>query len=154
VDLAEACSNFAPVVKSLVSATAAIRGRQLWGAGTRVSVDAMGALVAESSRAIGILDARPRERAAQRYRAGETLRQIAKDLGVGRERLGAVLRADGVRTRRQTVPPATVAEMVLRYQASESLAALSARFGWSPGTIRGRLPEAGVAMCDHHERPA
>jgi hypothetical protein len=154
VDLPGACSNFASALKSLIRAVPAIHRRQSWGAGTRVSADTRGELAVESSRPIGILDARLRERAAQRYQAGETLRQIAADLGVGRERQGAVLRADGVRTRRQAIPPETMAKMVCRYQAGESLAAVGARLSWSPGTIRARLLEAGVVMRDHHGRPA
>jgi lambda repressor-like predicted transcriptional regulator len=120
----------------------------------RVCADARGELAAESSRAIGLLDTRLREQAARRYAAGETLRQIAKGIGVGRERLGATLRADGVQTRRRAVPPELVPEFVRRYLAGESLAALSARFGWSPGTIRARIIEMGCAMRDQQARPA
>lgn len=104
MDLTGSCSNLAPALKSLVSAVPAIRGRQPWGAGVRVCTDTRGELAAESSRAIGLLDARLRQQAARRYEAGATLRQIAKEIGVGRERLGAALRADGVATRRQAVP--------------------------------------------------
>lgn len=154
MDLPGACSNFAPVLKPLVGAVPRIRRRPRWGAGTRVSADNRGELAAESSRPVGILDAKLREQAARRYQGGETLRQIAADLGVGRERLGAALRADGLRTRRQQLPPETVGEMVRRYQAGESLTVLSAHFGLSPGTIRMRLLEADVALRDHHGRLA
>lgn len=152
VDLPGACSNFAPRVKSLVSEVTVIRRRQPRGAGVRASADARGELAAESAHVIGALVTGLRQRAALRYQAGETLRQIAKDLGVGRERLGAVLRADGVQTRRRPIPSAAVPELVRRYQAGESLATLGARFGWSPGTIRARLLDAGVAMRDQHGR--
>src|SRR5690606_35675632 len=60
-------------------------------------------------------------RAEARYAAGATLREIAKELGLGRERLASLLRTRGVRLRRATPSDKEVREMVRRYESGESL---------------------------------
>ena len=90
--------------------------------------------------------------AEARYAAGATLREIAPDLDVSRQRLAALLQARGIRLRRRTPSAAEVDEMVRRYSAGESLERVGSRLGFSAGTVRLHLLEAGQRMRDAHGR--
>lgn len=90
--------------------------------------------------------------AENRYAAGATLREIANDLGIGRERLAALLRARGVRLRGATPSDDEVREMAQLYAAGESLERVGTRLGFSAGTVRNHLLSAGVRMRDTHGR--
>ncbi len=87
-----------------------------------------------------------------RYAAGETLRTIAKDTGVSRQRLSSLLRESGVRLRRTAPSDEEVQEMARRYAAGESLEHVGARLGFSAGTIRNHLIDVGVVLRDSHGR--
>lgn len=93
--------------------------------------------------------------AETRYEAGATLRELAKDLGIGRERLASLLRERGVRLRRASPSENDVREMTRRYAAGESLERVGTKLGFSPSTIRNHLLNAGIALRDAHgrERP-
>lgn len=90
--------------------------------------------------------------AENRYAAGGTLREIANDLGIGRERLATLLRARGVRLRGATPSDDEVREMARLYAAGESLERVGTRLGFSAGTVRNHLLSAGARMRDTHGR--
>ena len=92
------------------------------------------------------------DEAQSRYEAGATLRLIADDLGVSRQRLAARLRERGVKIRGEGPTPEQVLEMVWRYDQGESLARVGARLGFNGGTVRAHLRRAGVALRDTHGR--
>ena len=87
-----------------------------------------------------------------RYEAGATLREIAPDLSVSRQRLASLLRARGVKLRRTTPSPWEVDEMVRRYESGESLDRVGSRLGFSAGTVRNHLLGAGTVLRDTHGR--
>lgn len=91
-------------------------------------------------------------RAEARYMAGATLREIAKELGLGRERLASLLRTRGVRLRRATPSDREVREMIRRYVAGETLKRVGMQLGYSPSTIRNYLRSAGTGLRDTHGR--
>lgn len=90
--------------------------------------------------------------AEARYLGGATLRELAPIVGVSRQRLGSLLRSRGVRLRRTSPSEHEVEEMVRRYEAGESLAAVGSRLGFDGGTVRNWLIERGVRMRDSHRR--
>lgn len=90
--------------------------------------------------------------AEAQYAAGETLRTIATDVGVSRQRLASLLRERGVRLRRTAPSDAEVQEMVRRYADGESLERVGARVGFSAGTVRNHLIAAGVLLRDPQGR--
>lgn len=90
--------------------------------------------------------------AENRYAAGGTLREIAADLGIGRERLAALLRARGVRLRGAKPSDYEVREMARLYATGQSLERVGTRLGFSAGTVRNHLLSAGVRMRNTHGR--
>lgn len=90
--------------------------------------------------------------AENRYAAGGTLREIAIDLGIGRERLATLLRARGVCLRGATPSDDAVREMARLYAAGESLERVGTRLGFSAGTVRNHLLSVGVRTRDTHGR--
>ena len=90
--------------------------------------------------------------AENRYAAGATLREIANDFGIGRERLATLLRGRGVRLRGATPSDDAVREMARLYAAGESLERVGTRLGFSAGTVRNHLLSVGVRMRDTHGR--
>lgn len=67
-----------------------------------------------------------------RYMAGATLIQIAKDLGITRQRLAVELRSRGVHLRGQAPSNIEVDEMVRRYGSGESLGQVGSDLNFSP----------------------
>lgn len=90
--------------------------------------------------------------AEAQYAAGETLRTIATEVGVSRQRLASLLRERGVRLRRTAPSDAEVQEMVRRYADGESLERVGAHVGFSAGTVRNHLIAAGVLLRDPQGR--
>lgn len=88
--------------------------------------------------------------AQRQYEAGATLRETAKELGIGRERLALLLRDRGVRMRRATPSADEVREMARRYAGGESLERVGKHLGFSPSTVRNHLRSAGVVLRDAH----
>ena len=91
-------------------------------------------------------------RADARYAAGATLREIAKELRLRRERLASLLRTRGVRLRRATPSDKEVREMVRRYESGESLDRVGSCLGFSAGTVRNHRLRAGTVLRDTHGR--
>src|SRR5699024_6128842 len=98
------------------------------------------------------VDANALDSAERRYQSGETLRAIANDVGVSRQRLASLLRERGVRIRRATPSPAEVEEMVRRYADGDSLELVGERVKFSAGTVRNHLIASGVALRDPQGR--
>ncbi len=92
------------------------------------------------------------DEAGRRYGNGETLRQVAHELGVSRSRLADRLREHGVVIRRQAPSPEQALEMARHYEQGESLARVGARLGFNAGTVRTHLLRAGVSLRDSHGR--
>ena len=90
--------------------------------------------------------------AKRHYEAGATLRQIARDLGLSRQRLALELRTRGVRLRGCAPSETEVDEMVRRYGEGESLDRVGSHLGFSAGTVRTWLISRGVQMRDSHGR--
>lgn len=90
--------------------------------------------------------------AEARYLAGETLRDVAPDIGISRLRLASLLRDRGVRLRRSSPTPAEVDEMIRRYAASESLERVGSRLRFSASTVRSKPLSAGIVLRDSHGR--
>lgn len=142
VDLAGAFSKLAPPAARMATMHYAIRLRDRPLArprGTRVRQRTQ---VSERDLTV----------AETRYEAGATLREIASDMGVSRERLASLLRSRGVKLRRSTPLDAEVDEMVCRYATGESLERIGTRLGYSAGTVRNWLLAKGVSMRDSHGR--
>lgn len=141
MDLAGGLSKLAPSLVRMAAMHAQIRHRPAHPArrapvvGTQTRVSEAALLAAEA-----------------RYAAGATLREIAPDLDVSRQRLAALLRARGIRLRRRTPSAAEVDEMARRYSAGESLERVGSRLGFSAGTVRLHLLETGLRMRDSHGR--
>jgi predicted transcriptional regulator len=142
VDLAAALSKLAPQL----ARTAAMH-RQIGRRGKK-SVPSQAARVRHRTRlSDAVLLA-----AEIRYEAGATLREIAPDLSVSRQRLASLLRARGVKWRRMTPSLWKVGEMVRKYESGESLDRVGSRLGFSAGTVRNHLLAAGTVMRDTHGR--
>lgn len=77
---------------------------------------------------------------------------IAKDVGIGHERLSRLLRERGVRLRRQSPNREETAEMQIRYREGASLEQIGILFGYSAGTVRAHLLAAGTVLRDAHGR--
>ncbi len=88
------------------------------------------------------------------YSAGRTERDIARELGVSRERVARSLAAAGL-DRRSTQRPCPVDEDELRRRIKEgaSQAELARLFGASAGTVNRWLAEAGIAPTRRQPDP-
>ncbi|UAL32145.1 hypothetical protein K8W59_02715 [Nocardioides rotundus] len=142
VDLAGAFSKLAPPVSRVAAVHYAIRLRDSSFKPRRAACVRQATRVSEYDLAA----------AENRYEAGATLREIASDVGVSRERLAALLRSRGIKLRRSSPSDAEVDEMVRLYEGGESLERVGARLGFSAGTVRNWLLSRGVAMRDCHGR--
>lgn len=142
VDLAGGLSKLAPPLARLSLMHRAIRLRSRHGVRREESH------VRQQARVSGevLLSAEAQ------YAAGETLRTIATEVGVSRQRLASLLRERGVRLRRTAPSDAEVQEMVRRYADGESLERVGARVGFSAGTVRNHLIVAGVLLRDPQGR--
>lgn len=141
VDLAGSLSRLAPPLVRLAAMHQAIRQRSRLATPIRSSVRSRTRVRDDTLAA-----------ATARYQAGATLREVAADLGVSRPYLASLLRARGVRLRRQPPSVDEVAEMKRRYAAGESLERVGTQLGFSAGTVRAWLLSEGVAMRDVHGR--
>lgn len=145
MEVARQCSNLAPPLQWAVREHRSIRRR---------TKSAMVPHVCEQTgpQPIPRLTEAMLDEAQCRYEGGETLRRIAVDLGVSRDRLARRLRSHGATIRREGPTTEQVLEMVRRYDQGESLARVGARLGFSGGTVRTHLIRAGVRLRDSHGR--
>ena len=90
--------------------------------------------------------------ATSRYSTGETLRTIASDMGLSRQRLASLLKEAGVSLRRASPSEDCVSQMIRLYASGESLQRVGSRLGFSPGTVRNRLEQRGIRLRDTHGR--
>lgn len=95
--------------------------------------------------------------AAQAYRAGIGLEQLALSLGVSRTtltnylvRAGVEIRPKGVRT---TLTEPTVARFVEMYQSGDSLPSVAAAYGIAHSTVGEHLKAAGIKLRRRGARP-
>lgn len=86
------------------------------------------------------------------YLAGRSLKGIAKDVGIGHERLSRLLRERGLRLRRQSPSREETAEMQIRHREGASLEQIGMLLGYSAGTVRAHLLAAGTVLRDAHGR--
>ena len=86
--------------------------------------------------------------ALRAYAAGKTMRQVAAEIGVDPSTIGNILRRNGIKPRMSGPARANVdsAEIVRRYQAGESVKALSESLDASRPAIQRRLIKAGIPI--------
>jgi hypothetical protein len=80
------------------------------------------------------------------------MKSVAREVGVGHERLANALRERGVRLRRTAPSDAEVQEMVRWYTDGESLERVGARHGFSATTVRNHLVDVGMVLRDPQRR--
>jgi len=90
--------------------------------------------------------------AISRYQQGETLKQIATDLGVSRTFLRTHFTHAGVQVRQHAMTEDEVRQAAYLYGSGQSLATIGQRIGYSPTTVNKALVAAGVPMRDRHGR--
>lgn len=87
-----------------------------------------------------------------RYKAGATQRELAREYGVHRTTVSSILDRHGAE-RRRGLHPDLIDEAVERYASGQSLATIGRALGADDGTVKARLVERGVAMRDTQGRP-
>lgn len=141
VDLAGGSSKLAPALARMVASHRAIRRRTCPPGPPRRSLLQL---------------SRPDEAALQEaetaYLSGRSLKAVAKEVGIGHERLSRLLRERGLRLRNQSPTREETAQMKTRYKEGMSLERIGAVLGYSPGTVRAHLRAARVVMRDSHGR--
>lgn len=94
------------------------------------------------------------QRAEAAYTAGGSLKAVARQVGLGHERLSRLLRERGVVLRNHSPSTSTIRLMCAMYEQGASLERVGDRFGYTAGTVRTHLIAAGVMMRDTHSRGA
>ncbi|TYL51156.1 hypothetical protein [Agromyces mariniharenae] len=87
-----------------------------------------------------------RARVAQRYEAGETTTQLAKDYRVAKSTIIGILRANNVVVRRQPLTPEQVSEAARLYESGLSLSQVAKRMDVNQETMRVAIIEARVTL--------
>lgn len=88
------------------------------------------------------------QRAEAAYAAGGSLKTVARQVGLGHERLARLLRERGVVLRNHC----EIQLMRSMYEQGASLERVGDRFGYTAGTVRKHLIVAGAVMRDTHSR--
>jgi len=86
------------------------------------------------------------------YLMGRSLKVIAKDVGIGHERLSRFLHERGMKLRRRSQSREEMTEMQIRYREGASLEQIGALLGYSASTVRTHLLAAGIMLHDAHGR--
>lgn len=141
VDLAGGLSKLVPALTRMVASHRTIRRRTCPPHPPRQNLLQM-------SR----LDEAALQEAETAYLSGRSLKAIAKEVGIGHERLSRLLRERGVKLRNQSPTREETAQMKTRYTEGMSLERIGAVLGYSPGTVRAHLLAAQVVMRDSHGR--
>lgn len=86
------------------------------------------------------------------YRAGRHSTQLAKEHGLAKETVLKLLRANGVKMRRQGLTSEQIDHAEALYKAGQSLARIGEKFSVDHGTVWHQLRKRGVQMRDPHGR--
>jgi DNA-directed RNA polymerase specialized sigma24 family protein len=78
----------------------------------------------------------------------------ARQLGIDRRTVGAILKCHCVQTRWQRLSLAQIDEAVELYESGWSLARIAERLGVTPTTVHRRLRDSGVRMRSAHGNEA
>ena len=92
------------------------------------------------------------QRAEAAYAAGGSLKAVARQVGLGHERLSRLLRERSVVLRNHTPSSSEIRLMRSMYEQGSSLERVGDRFGYTATTVRKHLIIAGVTMRDTHGR--
>lgn len=86
------------------------------------------------------------------YRAGASMKELAREHGVHRTTVRAALDRYGESPRNHAISSAQVAAASRLYQSGLSLAAVGEKLGFNAQTIATHLRRAGVSLRDPHGR--
>ena len=92
------------------------------------------------------------QRAEAAYAAGGSLKAVAREVGLGHERLARLLRERGVILRNHSPSTSEIRLMRAMYEQGASLERVGDRFGYTAGTVRKHLIIADVTMRHTHCR--
>jgi lambda repressor-like predicted transcriptional regulator len=87
-----------------------------------------------------------------KYQAGCDMRQLAKEFGLHRRTVRAILDRHGVERRQRVLTTSQIDEAVRLYQQGASLAEVGCSFGVEHSTIRKHLIVRGISRRDTHGR--
>lgn len=139
MDLAEGLSKLAPPVIQMVRAHQSIRaGRYRTHRRTRHPQQAP-----QASEDL-------LQRAETAYAAGGSLKTVARQVGLGHERLARLLRERGVVLRNHSPSSSEIRLMRAMYEQGASLERVGDKFGYTAATVRKHLRKAGVLMREAH----
>ena len=141
VDLAGGLSKLAPPVIQMLRAHQSIRARKHKTHRRRHQPQ-------QAPRASADL----LQRAEAAYVAGGSLKAVARQVGLGHERLSRLLREGGVVLRNHSPSISEIRLMRSMYEQGASLERVGNKFGYTAGTVRKHLIAAGVMMRDTHGR--
>ena len=82
----------------------------------------------------------------RRAQAGESVRSLARELGVANSALTRMLREQGVEISKRKVNEEEAAAMAREYEAGSTMAELERKFGLSHGAVLRSLHRSGVEM--------
>lgn len=88
----------------------------------------------------------------QLYQDGQTVYEVAAEIGISRGRVSTVLKKAGIYLRRNSPTPEQIAEMARLYNQGLSLVRVGEQLGFNDGTVWNHLRAAGVAMRDTQGR--
>ncbi len=141
VDLAGGLSKLAPTVSQMVRAHQSIRTRRHGPHHHR-------RFPKQELRASEDL----LQQAEAAYAASGSLKAVARQVGLGHERLSHLLRERGVTLRNHSPSLSEIRLMRSMYEQGASLERVGYKFGYTAGTVRKHLIIVGVVMRDTHGR--
>lgn len=97
----------------------------------------------ELSRRLGAIKV---EELVQRALAGESVRSLARELGVANSALTRMLREQGVAISKRKVSDDEAAKLAREYAAGATMAQMEKEYGLSHGAVLRSLHQSGVAM--------
>ena len=87
-----------------------------------------------------------------RYQAGRPMQKLAREFGVHRRTVRAILDRHGIERRQRVLTATQIEEAIRLYQQGLSLAEVGRRYGVEHSTIRKHLITRGIARRDTHGR--
>ena len=97
------------------------------------------------------LDQEGQARVVEVYQEGKTMNDVAREFGLHRTTVRAILDRAGVPARPREMSPAQMELATKLYAEGLSLQAVGERLGFNAQTIANRLQEQGVRMRGPHE---